>query len=236
MRGRCAAGTFSARYSCTSLLGGDRLAECGRNAGNSPDHIEQRVRARVGDLACVDRRIQDALPAQFHGHGQPAVHGDADVAFHLGVQSPPSASLTRSMIRLTCRSLSVSSMPRSTGPRCPCRRMPPTRHVGIARRSADTPARLHVTAGTKSGPAPAVCWLPRTAGRPRPSPPRRRTRACRGSSGTSARGTRPPVRLFRRSGPRRMGVRRKPWPPAPAARSADRLGTAVVWVQTRSPF
>ena len=66
-----------------------------------PDHIEKRMCARVGDLAGVDGRVQDALPAHLQRERQPAVHGDPDVAFHLRVQIAANVALIRAMIRLT---------------------------------------------------------------------------------------------------------------------------------------
>ena len=52
------------------------------------DGVEQRVCARVGKPVGVHRRVQDALPAQLEGEGQPAVDDHPNVALHLGVEVP----------------------------------------------------------------------------------------------------------------------------------------------------
>ena len=54
--------------------------------GDPGDGVEQRVRARVGDVVGVDRRVDDALAAHLEGEGQPAVDDDPQVALDLGVQ------------------------------------------------------------------------------------------------------------------------------------------------------
>ena len=84
----------------------------------------------VGDLAGVDGRIHDALPAHLHRQRQPAVHGDADVAFHLGVEGA-AERLVRSGHEPVDLTLVVGVLDAAQDRvgSCPCRHTPPTRRV-----------------------------------------------------------------------------------------------------------
>jgi hypothetical protein len=45
------------------MLGCDGFGQFSGDSGHSPDGIKQGVRACVGDIARIDRRIDQALPA-----------------------------------------------------------------------------------------------------------------------------------------------------------------------------
>ncbi len=201
--------------------------------GTRPTASSSACAHAVGDVIGVDRRIDQPLPAHLEGERQPAVDGDPQVAFHLGVQT---VARPRSLMRVddAVGLPVVVDCPRcraAPDPSGPCRRRPPRRRAGAPRRSAGRPSHRRAAGRTGSARVPAGCWSPRRAAHPRPAPPPRRMRACPGSSGTSARGTPRRARRSRRCGPRRRAAGRTPRRPTPTTRCADRRGTAAVWLQ-----
>ena len=188
---------------------------------------------RVGDMTGVDRRVHQPLPAHLEREGQPPVHDDAQVAFHLGVQlvadgvvdaGEDAVGLAVVVDVLDAAQHRIGAAHAHVGRPRAVRVLLVVAQVGQHARRA--------TGRTGSGPAPAGCWWPRTAARPRRAPPPRRMPACPESSGTSARARRPPARRSRRCGRRRRGAARTPRRPTREVRCADRRGTAdVVWAR-----
>ena len=68
------------------MLGCDGFGQLSGDTGHPPDGIEQGVRARVGDVSGVDRRVYQTLPAHLERERQPAVDRDPQIPLDLGVQ------------------------------------------------------------------------------------------------------------------------------------------------------